>query len=378
MAEETQVTEDVVTDLDKINESNVQQENELIQNNNSWILETNDVKSDVESDVEKPLVQEPLQEVVAEQLKEAEIPIELKPNLEIDEELALKFLAEKKGVSIDDFKELLTPKEEKKFAPEMEAFDKFIKETGNSNYSDFQETQKDWSVVSNEEKVKKWIELTNPKLTKEQREFLYEDEYSIEDLDADDDSREIMKRQIKLERDSETSDLFFEQRKKDFSVVRGSDDYVPIEYREAKKQVDDLNSQNEAVKEIRTDFVSKTESFFSNDFKGFEVEVGNETDGFATIVIKPENVKEIKDFQKDSNNLITEFIDKETGKIKDIEKYHLAMYMAKNYRSELNKARMQGRAEQIVIMDKLSKNIQPDNPSVVTNANTQGAVWTKE
>ena len=54
------------------------------------------------------------------------------------------------------------------------------------------------------------------------------------------------------------------------------------------------------------------------------------------------------------------------------------MYMAKNYRSELNKARMQGRAEQIVIMDKLSKNIQPDNPSVVTNANTQGAVWTKE
>ena len=84
MAEETQVTEDGVTDLDKINESNVQQENELIQNNNSWILETNDVKSDVESDVEKPLVQEPLQEVVAEQLKEAEIPIELKPNLEID------------------------------------------------------------------------------------------------------------------------------------------------------------------------------------------------------------------------------------------------------------------------------------------------------
>lgn len=357
---------------------NQQQQEESTQNEPTWTVETDDIKDEVQTE-EVDLTETKESTTAIETTREAEKEVENKveevKQIEINEDLAYEYLAKKQGLTVEVFKNNLTPKEEKHFAPEMEAFDKFIKETGNSNYNDFLEIKKDWSTVSDEEKVKSWIKSTNPRLTKEQRDFLYEEEYSIEDLDTDDDNREIQKRQIKLTRDSEIANMFFEQRKKDFSVVRGSDDYVPIEYREAKKQVDSLNSQNELVQEIRTDFVSKTESFFNKDFKGFEVKVGNETDGFLTLNLTPENVEEVKNFQKDSNNLMSDFIDAETGKIKNLEEYHLAMYMAKNYKSELNKARMQGRAEQIVIFDKISKNIQPDNPTISNQNVATDRVW---
>jgi hypothetical protein len=42
-------------------------------------------------------------------------------------------------------KDSLTPREQKKYAPEMEKFSEFI-ERLEMNYNDFKETQKDWSA----------------------------------------------------------------------------------------------------------------------------------------------------------------------------------------------------------------------------------------
>jgi hypothetical protein len=56
-------------------------------------------------------------------------------------------------------KDSLTPREQKKYAPEMEKFE-FIEKTGNTNYNDFKETQKDWSAE--ESRLRNYLLLSNP------------------------------------------------------------------------------------------------------------------------------------------------------------------------------------------------------------------------
>jgi hypothetical protein len=284
---------------------------------------------------------------------------------ELDEDLAMEYLADSKGMTVEELKNSLTPKEQKKYAPEMEKFNEFIEKTGNKNYNDFLETQKDWSVESPENVLKTYIKLSNPDLSEKEANHLYNKKYNIEGLDEEDDEDEILERGINVKADLRKANEFFEQRKQEFSAVGGSDDYIPEAYREAKKFYDDHTNQEEEfskdLEQKRNSFVSKTEALFNRDFEGFKIKLGDDAIGFEEFSIKPENLNEVKEEQLDSRNFIKPFLDEETGEVKDHKGYHEAIYMAKNYKTELNNAYKRGMAKQLEINDKLSKNIQPDN-----------------
>lgn len=300
---------------------------------------------------------------------------------ELDEDLAMEYLADSKGMTIEEFKNSLTPKEQKKYAPEMEKFNEFIEKTGNKNYNDFLETQRDWSAESPENVLKTYIKLSNPNLTEKQTDFLYNKKYNIEGLDEELDEDEILERSINVQSDLVKANEFFDKRKQEFSAVGGSDDYIPEAYREAKKFYDDHTNQEEEfskeVEQKRNSFVSKTEALFNRDFEGFKIKLGDDAIGFEEFSIKPENLNEVKEEQLDSRNFIKPFLDEETGEVKDHKGYHEAIYMAKNYKTELNNAYKRGMAKQLEINDKLSKNIQPDNIRTVPNNGGSGITFTK-
>lgn len=322
------------------------------------------------------------EKVETQQEQEQEDDGEEEVLVELTEEIAWKLLKDKKGLTQESLEELLTPKEQKKYAPEMEKFNEFIEKTGNKNYNDYLETQKDWSAEPEDVQLKSYLKLSNPDLTERQVERLFDKNYNTEGLDEEDDQDEILDRQIAIKSDLKKATEFFNKRKEEFNAVGGSDEYIPSEYREAKKFYEDQVKQEEefeAVRESRrSDFAQKTEQLLNNNFKGFEISYGNEQDGFIDAVIKPENIDEVKDFQLDLNNLNRKFFDEETGAFKDPKGYHEAMYMANNYKAELHKARMAGRAEQLEINDKLSKNIQPDNIRTMTSAAESGISFTPE
>jgi hypothetical protein len=52
----------------------------------------------------------------------------------------------------------------------MEKFNEFIEKTGNTNYEDFKETQKDWSGESNESRLRSF-KLSNPDLSAKEVEL---------------------------------------------------------------------------------------------------------------------------------------------------------------------------------------------------------------
>lgn len=302
--------------------------------------------------------------------------------VEANEEMLFRVLKDKKGLAYESLDELTSPKDQKKYFPEIEKFQEFIEKTGNKNYNDFLETQKDWSADTEENRLRSYLKLSNPDLTEKEVNRIYDRYYSLEGLDEEVDEEEILDRGIQIKTDLKKADEFFAKRKSEFEAVGGSDAYIPEEYREAKKILEEQDQAEEEFIRVRdtrrNDFTSKTEALLNNDFKGFEIKYGNETDGFIDITIKPENIEELKNFNIDINNLTAPFFDKETGLLKDSVGYHETIYMAKNYKQELHKARMQGRAEQLEINDRVSKNIQPDNVRIAPTGTSNGIVFSKE
>jgi hypothetical protein len=304
-------------------------------------------------------------EVIVEDAVVPEEPEDEYEVLELDENTAWQFLKGKRGFDVDSIDDFLSSKEQKKYAPEMEKFNEFIEKTGNKNYNDYLETQKDWNTESDEIRLRSFIKLSNPDLSDKEVNRLYDRKYNINDLDEDLDEDEILDRGISIKTDLKKANEFFENRKQEFNAVGGSDEYVPIAYREAKQQLEDQAKQEEDYiidrDAKRNTFIARTEALFNRDFEGFKIKLGDEKIGFEEHSIRPENLNDIKEQQLDSNNFINKFLDKDTGEINDPRGYHEAVYMATNYKTELNKAYNLGMAKQLEIYDKLSKNIQPDN-----------------
>jgi len=294
----------------------------------------------------------------------------------IDVNQAWEIIKKEKGLEVDNIDELLKPREEKAFSPQMEKFDEFIKKTGNDNYNDFLETQKDWSTVPAEEKVKNWLRLSNPALSNEEVQFLYEDEYAITDLDPEYDSREITKRNIKLKTDSEKAEEFFNKRKEEFSVVGGSDKHIPDEYKKAKEFQEGFSKhQDEYQKELErvgNSNKAKAESIFNNEFKGFEFSVKNEEDAVDKILYKPEDLEQAKAFHSNLSNL-NDLLFKD-GEIKNPQDFFIISEIARIGASKfVEQIANTSTALLIERQDKKSKNIvnnTTSSPTVIAQGTT--------
>lgn len=291
--------------------------------------------------------------------------------VELTEDLALQHLASSKGMSVDEFKDSLTPKEQKKYAPEMEAFDKYIRETGNKNYNDFLETQKDWTTETPETTLREFIRLSNPDLSKKEQDFIYNEKYNIQDLDEEDDENLILKKGIDAKTDLRKANEFFSKRKEEFSVVRGTDEHIPTEYRDAKKYIENLTKEeqeyNKLLEEVRQDNILKASQIFNNSSEGFGYDIVNEDKSVDRLVYKPENMEEAKAWHSDLKNLNNLFFD-ESGKIKNVKDFYAVSEIARigvqKYTEQIART---AQANLVERQDKISKNIQVDNVSNPVN-----------
>ncbi len=304
--------------------------------------------------------------------------------VELDEDYAVQFIAEKKGMSVEDFKNSLTPKQQKQYAPEIEGFQDFYEKTGNKNFNDYLETQKDWTAETPESILREYIKLSNPDLTAKESDYLYKKKYSIEDLDEEDDSDEIFEKGIDTKADLRKANEFFAKRKEEFKGVGGSDEYIPIEYREAKKLIDNQKEQeanyNTLLDEVRLDNVNKANQTFNDKYEGFVYDIVNEDKSVDRIVYKPENLEVAKSWAGNLNNLNERFFD-ETGRIKPetAKEFHAITEIARigvqKYTEQIART---AQANLIEKQDRISKNIQPDNIKPQFQQATAGITYTVE
>jgi len=200
----------------------------------------------------------------------------------------------------------------------------FMNDTGGS-LDDYVKLNQDYSKLNETQLLREYYETTKPHLDKEDIELLMEDFSYDETLD---DEKDIRKAKIAFKEEVAKAKSHLEGMKEKYyeDIKAGSrltDDQ--------KKAVDFFNRYNKEQKETslvaekqKKIFLNQTDSVFSNDFKGFDYQVGDKKYRFNV-----KNATEVKETQSDINNFIKKFLN-ENNEMSDAKGYHKSLFTAMN------------------------------------------------
>ena len=296
-------------------------------------VETPEVEEEVETpEVETPEVETPEVEEEAEEEVEEEV----------EEEEAEDVQAEEDIVDYDELPE------------SVQAYLDFLEDNAGGTMEDFLYIQQDFSKLSQDDVIRKFMKKANPYLDDEDIQFEMESQFAI-DPDMDTDAEIRAKKVAKKKYYGEAIKALEADRGK-YKANLESSVAVSPEAKEAlsfKQKYEQQQASNTKALEAKVNaFVKETNKVFDKDFKGFEIEVEGEK-----VLYKPENVKQTKEQNLNINNLLSKFTDKE-GNVKDVKGYHRALTVASNPDGFAKHFYELGKAAAIEEEAKESKNIQ--------------------
>ena len=111
------------------------------------------------------------------------------------------------------------------------------------------------------------------------------------------------------------------------------------------------NKEQEQVEQQHKLFKDNTKKFFSDDFKGFDISVGEKKYKYNI-----QNKDRVAESQSNIKNLVGKFLD-ENGNVQDVNGYHKAMYAAENVDKIAAHFYEQGKADAVKEVVNKSKNL---------------------
>jgi len=229
----------------------------------------------------------------------------------------------------------------------VEKLVQFMEETG-GDIQDYVRLNADYSNVNEDVLLKEYYKNTKPHLTDEEISFVMEDKFKY-DSDTDEE-RDIRKRKLaKKEAVAEARNHLESLKQKYYDEIK----LRPGVTQEQKKAMDFFNRYNneqEIAEQRHKKFIDNTKQMFSDDFKGFDFEVGEKKFRYG---VKDPNA--VAENQSNLNNFVEKFLDNE-GNVKDTKGYHKAMYAAQNIDRIVNHFYEQGKSDGIKNVIEGSKN----------------------
>jgi hypothetical protein len=332
------------------------------------------ITKEEEKQNEQPISQE--QPVVEDTTTEDSISEENKEQVSEDEQSSV--LEEITSEEVEDKTEELTNEvkeavEEQKQTGEdlpenIQKVIEFMKETG-GDLQDYVRLNQDYSSHSDTQLLKEFYKSTKPHLDDAEIDFLMEDSF-LWDEDVDDE-REIKRKKLALKEQVANAKSHLDgQKSKYYEDIKMGSKLAP----EQQKAIDFFNRYNKESEQTnkiaerqKLVFNKKTNEVFSDNFKGFEYDVGDKKYRF--------NVKEVdkvKNNQSDITNFIGKFLN-EKNEISDAKGYHKSMFTAMNPDAIASHFYQQGKADALKESISKSKNIDM-NPrqGLAGSTNTDG------
>ena len=332
------------------------------------------ITKEEEKQNEQPISQE--QPVVEDTTTEDSISEENKEQVSEDEQSSV--LEEITSEEVEDKTEELTNEvkeavEEQKQTGEdlpenIQKVIEFMKETG-GDLQDYVRLNQDYSSHSDTQLLKEFYKSTKPHLDDAEIDFLMEDSF-LWDEDVDDE-REIKRKKLALKEQVANAKSHLDgQKSKYYEDIKMGSKLAP----EQQKAIDFFNRYNKESEQTnkiaerqKLVFNKKTNEVFSDNFKGFEYNVGDKKYRF--------NVKEVdkvKNNQSDITNFIGKFLN-EKNEISDAKGYHKSMFTAMNPDAIASHFYQQGKADALKESISKSKNIDM-NPrqGLAGSTNTDG------
>ena len=245
----------------------------------------------------------------------------------------------------------------------------FMNETGGS-LEDYVKLNTDYSALDETQLLREFYENTKPHLDREEIDFIMEDNFSYdEELDEDRDIRR--KKLARKEELAKAKNHLDGLKSKYYEEVKAGSKLNP----ETKKAVDFFNrykKDNEEASKVTESQVStfnnKTEKLFSNDFKGFDFNVGEKKFRY-----KVKNADQIKDTQGDINNFVKKFLN-DKNEMSDAAGYHKSLFTAMNADAIANHFYEQGKTDAMKTSIHNSKNIDMSPRGVHENVKPTSGV----
>tara|TARA_B110000503_G_scaffold110070_1_gene164739 strand:+ start:532 stop:1785 length:1254 start_codon:yes stop_codon:yes gene_type:complete len=228
----------------------------------------------------------------------------------------------------------------------------FIKDTGGT-LEDYVKLNQDFTSLDENQVLREYYKSTKPHLDNSEIDFLIEDSF-LYDEDIDDE-RDIRRKKLALKEQVAYAKTHLDGLKsRYYDEIKAGSRLTP----EQQKAVDFFNRYNkEAEEKTQTSdtqkslFLNRTNEVFSNEFKGFEYNVGDKRYRFNV-----KDVDKVKTTQSDINNFVRKFLN-EKNEIVDAKGYHKSLFTAMNSDAIANHFYEQGKSDAIKDSIARGKNI---------------------
>ena len=226
-------------------------------------------------------------------------------------------------------------------------------ETG-GDIQDYVNLNRDVSKLDDSEVLNEYYKIKKSHLSSSERSFLMEDMFGIdEELD---DEKTIRKKKIALKEQVAEAKAFLDRQKSKYYDEIKAGSKLTTEQQEAINFYNKYNKDQEGQKKLseksKRTFLNKTDSFFGQDFKGFEYNVGDKRYRFNV-----KDVDKVKTTQSDLNNFVNKFVGEDKTTIEDAAGYHKSLFTAMNADAIAKHFYEQGKADAIKGQIAKDKNI---------------------
>ena len=228
----------------------------------------------------------------------------------------------------------------------------FMNETGGS-LEDYVKLNTDYSKLDNYNLLKEYYQTTKPHLDNDEIDFLMEERFAFDE--DEDDEREIRKKKIAQKEELQKARKHLEGLKSQYySEIKAGTKLAP-EQQKAIEFFNRYNKENEeairVAEEQAKTFLQKTDQVFSDEFKGFDFNVGEKKYRFNV-----KNASDVKNTQSDINNFIKKFLN-EKNEMSDAKGYHKGLFTAMNADAVAQHFYEQGKADAMKASTSRAKNI---------------------
>ena len=223
----------------------------------------------------------------------------------------------------------------------------FMEETGGT-IEDYTRLNADYSSIDDVTLLKEYYKKNKPYLDNSDVDLLLEDFVFDEEVDEE---RDIRKKKLAFKEEVAKAKNFLEQTKKKYYDEIKLRPGVTQEQQKAMDFFNRYNKEQEQAKQQHELFKNNTKKLFSDDFKGFDITVGEKKYKYNI-----QNKDKVAENQSNITNLVKKFLD-DKGNVSDVNGYHKAMYAAENVDKIAAHFYEQGKADAVKDVVNKSKNL---------------------
>ena len=247
----------------------------------------------------------------------------------------------------------------------------FMDETG-GDIQDYVNLNRDVSSMDDSDVLDEYYRSKKSHLTAEERNFLLEEKFGIDE--EIDDEKAIRSKKIALKEQVAEAKAYLDGQKSKYYEDIKAGSKLTQEQQDAinfyHKYNKDQESQKKLSEKSKRTFLNKTDSFFGQDFKGFEYNVGDKKYRFNV-----KDVDKVKKTQVDINNFVNKFVGDDKSTIEDAAGYHKSLYTAMNADAIAKHFYEQGKADAIKGQVAKDKNINLDPRKTHGETNVGGVKY---